>query len=144
MDWTFFNNDGENDKQFNRLFTVLFHRPSNYTKVLVKESDRPEYIYKNTEILMDKLSDHDSCWKSDGLRWIFKAYVDAWNYFKKYGIEGRDINPFVCFDISGNPAYWKVELKPERQENGYIMSYNVKFIEQIKIKNVEKYFEHAN
>jgi hypothetical protein len=44
----------------------IFHRPSNYVKVLFKESDR---IFVNPWDLteMEFKSDHDSCWREDGI-----------------------------------------------------------------------------
>jgi hypothetical protein len=49
-------------------FTVnfIFHRPSNYTKVLFQVLDRV-FISPYDLTAMQLSSDHDSCWRSDGI-----------------------------------------------------------------------------
>jgi len=106
--------------QFRKEIFLVFHRPSNYTKVLMLEIPGRDYNNKDElklhhlpssgEYQMKQLSDHDSCWRSDGMRWVFQAFVDAWDYFdKEIGIEGRDVDPMFGYSIfGGSPQYWKI------------------------------------
>ncbi len=55
---------------------LLFHRPSNYTKVMWQVSNDPRLrmeSFKDWKVL----SDHDSCWKSDGIGTpLFQLYIE--------------------------------------------------------------------
>ena len=90
LSWTDHGFDETGNKQvreertFRKSFFLLFHRPHNYTKVLFKDiTDEIMWLTKalNTqeEIKLKQLSDHDSCWKSDGMRWLFETFCEAWN-----------------------------------------------------------------
>lgn len=66
--------DYEADKRATRFVHILFSRPSNITRVWShygREFDRPElHQWHNT-------SNHDSCWRTDGMRHLSDAYFDA-------------------------------------------------------------------
>jgi hypothetical protein len=47
------------------FFRLLFYRPSNYTSVLMHDSNRPVSFVPNG-LLFSLQSCHDSCWRSDG------------------------------------------------------------------------------
>ena len=107
---------------------LIFHRPSRYTKVLYNVNR--QYFINKKEMKMDQLADHDTSWKSDGMKWVFKSFVEAWDYFNEFGIEGRDIEPLFCYD-NGSPAYYHLE-KFEKDETSYI----VKIGEKIPISKL--------
>lgn len=63
------------DKHIRRYAHLLFHRPSNYTKVLWNVTDDPRKGYDDFET-WDVKSDHDSCWRTDGLSSpMFEEYM---------------------------------------------------------------------
>lgn len=53
-------------KQVRYFVHLLFHRPDNYTKVMWKITGNPREAYNDFTVWVVQ-SDHDSCWKSDGL-----------------------------------------------------------------------------
>jgi len=56
----------DTDKKVRRYIHLLFHRPSNYTKVLWNVTDDPRVSYQNFKGWHVE-SDHDSGWRTDGL-----------------------------------------------------------------------------
>ena len=62
---------------------------------------------------MKQLSDHDSCWRSDGMNWVFQTFVEAWNFFddkKLPHLDGRSIDPGFHYSIFGGiPQYWLIK-----------------------------------
>lgn len=56
------------------LVHLIFERPTNYTKVW-SCVDEGWSIPEASKFVM--LSDHDSCWSTDGLRDVSKAYLNA-------------------------------------------------------------------
>ena len=108
--------------KFRKTFFLVFHRPMNYTKVLMMEIPQPPYDKKHGilqrmpcagELHMKQLSDHDSCWRSDGMRWVFNTFVEAWNFFdnkKLPHLDGRSIDPMFHYSIFGGiPQYWLIK-----------------------------------
>lgn len=127
---------------------ILFHRPSNYTKVLYLEiPTRADRQFLNLpcrgEIVMKQLSDHDSCWRSDGMRWVFETFVNAWNFFEERGVEGRDIDPMFHYSIfGGSPQYWLIKsMKPHDPdpESRWISDYAVELDKRIDLCDISKY-----
>ena len=107
--------------RFRKEFFLVFHRPSNYTKVLMveipSERDHKKNPYVHVpcrgEFQLKQLSDHDSCWRSDGMRWVFQTFVEAWNFFddkKLPHLDGRSIDPMFHYSIFGGiPQYWLIK-----------------------------------
>lgn len=60
----------ENGLQINsRTYVHLFfHRPYNYTKVFLVETNTPFIDICGNSIKLKLTSDHDSCWRSDGVQ----------------------------------------------------------------------------
>lgn len=54
-----------------RILELVFQRPSNYTKVFSRVLDNRDNVLKDWE----NMSNHDSCWRSDGLRDVFQCYM---------------------------------------------------------------------
>ena len=86
-----YNKDGNTrvreESRFIKEVFLVFHRPSNYTKVLMIDMptnrDLDEYDWRKKNNLpcpgtfqMKQLSDHDSCWRSDGMRWVFQSFCN--------------------------------------------------------------------
>lgn len=153
LQWNYYPED-ENGKErsFRKDVFLLFHRPHNYTKVLFKDiTDEIMFITKalNTqeEIKLEQKSDHDSCWRSDGMNWLFQTFVEAWNYFDQFDIEGRDIDPSVHYSIfsGGIPQYYKIEIKREEgHDNRWSAPYLVKLIEKIPMNKISEYMPERN
>jgi hypothetical protein len=134
----------EGDKAFNEneSFLIVFHRPSNYTKVLVKKIERKENMMlksleKYGDIDFKLLSDHDSCWTSDGMRWIFKSYIDLRDKAENAGFDMKTIkeheNWRFTFDVFyGKPQYYTIEKMEKIDHFNYI----IEFKNQISIKDV--------
>jgi len=138
--WNYYSENGENDTSFSKTFLVVFHRPSNYTKVLLKEIDHTFYHNDNKFIDMELKSDHDSCWRSDGMRWIYQTYSEAWDYFDELGIDGRKLNAHVGYAITGSPKYYLVDLKVDRENH----TAKVKFENGIPLSEVHNYIPKGN
>jgi len=148
MSWTDhgYDEDGNTkvreERRFSKAFFVIFHRPNNYTRVLIKDvSDDRVFIRTRFQkgvkgFEMKQVSNHDSCWRSDGMQWVFKSFCEAWDHFEELGIEGRDIDPYVGYDLSGDPKFHEIEMK-QIDEDGYL--YNVKIGEKIEMADVGKY-----
>jgi hypothetical protein len=159
-EWTDFGYDRDGNTKirettdFRKTFFLVFHRPTNYTKVLMLELPQPPYDKKHGiiqhmpcsgEIQMQQLSDHDSCWRGDGMTWVFQAFVDAWDFFEKIGVEGRDIDPSFHWSIfSGSPQYWLIKhlhcIDPsDRWRSDFI----IEFDRRIKLDEIGGYVEDA-
>lgn len=127
---------------FRKTFFLVFHRPMNYTKVLMMELPLPPFDKKHGiiqhmpcagELHMKQLSDHDSCWRSDGMNWVFQSFVSAWNFFEKLGVEGRDIDPGFHYSIFGGlPQYWLIKnLILVDEEDHWCSDYIIEFDRRI-------------
>lgn len=127
-------------------FFVLFHRPSNYTKVLMKKINHLERPLGVTH-LMEQLSDHDSCWRSDGLRWIFKSWMDMRDKIETAGVPSKYIREHehwsFHFDLfQGSPKYYLTEIFKRNDEDPnrrYKSPYLVKLKEEIPLSEIHKY-----
>lgn len=139
MVWEYISDDGETRKRFRRDVLLAFHRPHNYTKVLYREVKEPFRI-ESEAVQMNCLSDHDSCWRSDGMQWIFQAFMDAWDYFELHDIDGRKIDPHFHYSIfGGKPSYRKCLLEPIRDRYNVARKYNVVFGKEIPMCQISKY-----
>jgi len=99
----------------------LIHRPSNYTKVFILDSLKDEDNFRCPPSYLDVInkkdlrwmirSDHDSCWKSDGFRDLFKMECEIMDQFGGYPITPDKV--FIHNTIGGitNGIYY-VELAP--------------------------------
>lgn len=74
----------------------LFVRPSNYTKVYVYEErfteDGTTGNPKYEELVWEQSCDHDSCWRTDGMRYLNEVYNQAYDFFKERGVELRNVH----------------------------------------------------
>ena len=62
---------GDDVVYYDRILELVFQRPSNYTKVFSRILDKTGKVIKNWTLK----ADHDSCWRSDGLKDIFQCYM---------------------------------------------------------------------
>jgi hypothetical protein len=150
MSWDYFpddNDKGAETKSFRKEILLIFHRPMNYTKVLCRDITNKKHVYfDEDEMEMEQLSDHDSCWRSDGMNWVFKTFVEAWDYFDQFKIEGRKIEPMFHYSLfRGSPAYYHLEkLEIKDSDDRWNSSYIVKVGKQIKMNEISQYMKSAD
>lgn len=153
LDWTDhgYAEDGNtkirDTKSFKKDIWVVFHRPNNYTKVLVTDQELKSFTLDKEPIQFKQYSDHDSCWRSDGFRWMFQTFVEAWDFFdKEVGIEGREIDPMVHWSVfSGKPTYWLAEsITPVDPNERWTTDYIIKFKKQLSVKQAAEYMPDEN
>jgi len=149
MEWTDHGYDKDGNTKirdthsFIREYLLIFHRPSNYTKVLMRDISKEQHFWiDRNEMELEQLSDHDSCWRHDGMKWMFKTFMEAWEYFRAtVDIEGRDIDPMVHWDIfGGSPAYYHLEkLEIKDREDRWNSPYLVKIGKKIGMHEISEY-----
>jgi hypothetical protein len=146
INWNNFSEDSEEQQSFSKKVLLLFHRPSNYTKVLFKDITNEKFsMYTHEEIIMKQLSDHDSCWRSDGCSWIFSTFVEAWSYFESLGVDGRKIDPSFHWSLfSGSPEYHKVSLELINREKRWTSDYKVVIGRKVPLAEISKYMPKEN
>ena len=105
-------------------------------------SKEQHFWIDRNEMELEQLSDHDSCWRHDGMKWMFKTFMEAWEYFRAtVDIEGRDIDPMVHWDIfGGSPAYYHLEkLEIKDREDRWNSPYLVKIGKKIGMHEISEY-----
>jgi len=143
------NTQVRNSSAFGKEIFLVFHRPTNYTKVLMFEIAKKKHVHIpcEGEITMKQLSDHDSCWQGAGMSWVFQAFVDAWQFFEdEVGIEGRDIDPMFHYSIfNGEPQYWLINsMKGTDPDNRWNDDYIVDFDRKLDMSEISDYMPHYN
>lgn len=144
-----FRNYTENGEDYDRreCLQMLIIRPSNYTKVLFRkvafvDSGYHDMIKK--PITWKKLSDHDSCWRSDGMRCFFQHKCEVWNWFEKKGIARDAISEHISFSIFNQPKYVEISQRkatniPDGCSESYSSDWEVVIERQIPLKEVHNY-----
>jgi len=130
------------ERKFSKKLWVVFSRPNNYTKVLVTDKEIHPLRLDKEAIQFEQYSDHDSCWRSDGFRWMFQTFVEAWDYFDQFEVEGRKIDPMVHWSVfGGKPTYWLVDIKPIEADSDkrWTTDYMIKFDKKISLVEAAKY-----
>ena len=111
------------------IVRFIFHRPSNYTKVLVNYEFNNFHDMENNPmyntVYFEKHSDHDSCWRSDGLR-ILRSHRD--NVEDYLNINYNKVSTFYNFSMFDPIKYIKFEtLEPVKSDKyNNIIGYNIK------------------
>jgi hypothetical protein len=126
---------GSREIKHNADIHLIFHRPSNYTKVfwhVVYDGFIPDYKIPEDGWVME--SDHDSCWTSDGLSMpLFKVRQELVGKFDEK--LGPKLSWFVSFGLIG-PKLRRVELTRVGTDS-YCRQYKVKLGPTIEFKAVE-------
>jgi hypothetical protein len=120
------------------LITIIFNRPSNYTKVFVRVTDfRPNepdkfdpfhFVggYQKDPMKFFMTSDHDSCWRSDGLRIFFERLMFNREKMKHRGCLKTEIYSSLSM-FGGGPRYILMdEIKVDREERTAMLKMNKK------------------
>jgi hypothetical protein len=128
---------------YRREVFLAFHRPSNYTKVLMGDITEPNHglLPQKGTVLLKQLSDHDSCWRSSGMSWVFDTFVNAWEFFDNRGVEGRKIDPSFHYSIfHGYPTYWEIEsLKLVDPKDRWGSDYELKLLREVPMHEISKF-----
>lgn len=140
---------GRHEHEVSIMRHILIHRPMNYTKVLVAPTtefngfDVIGFLMGRNEEYLEKHSDHDSCWRSDGFNFLTKDYFEVASNFN---IAPRDMESYIGFGLCGGPKFVKIlNLKPVYQDDrkDYVKGYNVQLDPEvngkIELKDVHKY-----
>lgn len=121
------------------LITVVFQRPSNYTKVFIRVTDfvpnegdgfEPFHFTngrKQEPYKFIMTSDHGSCWRSDGLRIFFERLMYNREKMKRRGcMEGVDV--YSSFSVfGGDPRYLLMDsVEIDREERTGMLQVNRK------------------
>ena len=119
--------DNYNTNTSRTIVQFIFKRPSNYTLVLANYSFNNFREYANPKYFIvpfAKQSNHDSCWRSDGLS-VLSTHRD--NMLEYYN-ENRNIFKFYTFSIFQPIQYVKFDIfEPIKNDDGYVIGYNVKY-----------------
>jgi len=138
------------DKDASRLLQLIFVRPSNYTKVFTRQFDWEDL--HGDEFMLQ--SDHDSCWRSDGLDEIFKLVSECCNEVAP-DEPFHEANPRIGFlTFGGSPRYVRVDraegnpIQKERliiseKERYYKLPIKLK-LEKIDLKTAASLMEDNN
>ena len=123
------------DASIATIVRFIFHRPGNYTKVLVNYEfnnfhDR-ESNPRHNEVYFEKHSDHDSCWRSDGLS-ILRIYRD--NVEDYFNCDYNNISHFYNFSAFDPITYVKFEKMESVIKDNNITGYNIK-VDTVLIKD---------
>jgi hypothetical protein len=79
---------------------IVIHRPSNYTRVIIAEEKKnlPVFTF-NPDADFKYKSDHDSCWKGDGISSpLFKAASEMVSEIQKLGAPHLSLNQYSWFN----------------------------------------------
>lgn len=141
--------DYDTDKDAATTCRLLFHRPSNYTKVLVNYTFN-EFNNHATDpryniVYFEKHSDHDSCWKSDGLRILDIHWKNVHQHFSKHPSKLSNFYSFSIFDTIGYVEFEKFEPVKETGGafDGYVKGYNIKIKRKIPISEIGNFIKEG-
>lgn len=125
--------------------SFIFYRPSNYTKVLVHyEFNNGLQPYetdpKCNEVFFEQHSDHDSCWRSDGMRILSKHWRNVERYF---GMSPNDVSQFYSFSSFAEPQFIEFEKfeAVRGKKYNHTIGYNVKSKRRIPMNEISNYMD---
>ena len=137
----------KSEQHHRKIMQMLIHRPTNYTKVLVREvnfQDAGISLLKKEPTIWEKWADHDSCWNSDGMRCFYVHEQEAIKTFTDNNIPIKNIHPFISFNLFGGIKYVKIEYMkgvdpPKNHSNGYARHWEVLITNDIPLTELHQY-----
>jgi len=123
-------------------FHIIFHRPSNYTKVLANykfNNGLGDKDPQRNKIYFKKYSDHDSCWRSDGFTFLTRHWGNVEKFFGKHP---KKLSNFYLFSNFYTPKYIEFEtFEAVKEEDDYntITGYNIKVKRTIPLNEIHNY-----
>jgi hypothetical protein len=95
---SYYGKDGENEKSVATMVKFIFHRPNNYTRVLVNyefDNFSKSFMQSKTLTRYEEYSYHDSCWRSDGMTILSHHWKMISDYFS---LHPSKIHQFYSFN----------------------------------------------
>jgi hypothetical protein len=121
---TYYDDNEDDEKSIATLVKFIFHRPNNYTKVLVNyDFDNFSKSFTNSKMIKryEQHSNHDSCWRSDGMVILNKHWKNINDYF---GMHPNKLNRFYSFH---KISYIKLLQFDKIQKEDRIIGYDIAF-----------------
>lgn len=121
---SYYNNEEADDKHIATMVRFIFHRPSNYTKVLVNyEFNNFSKSFTNSKTITryEQHSNHDSCWRNDGMVILSTHWQNIKDYFEMHP---NKINQFYSFHTI---SYIKLLQFDKIQKEERTIGYDVAF-----------------
>lgn len=118
---------------------LLFIRPSNYTKVFSRMPTEIESLNPiHNEMILQ--SDHDSCWRLDGLRQIFQITSEGCSQMNPYK-PFMYSNPSISFSLfNGNPSYYQIEPFELTVKNRYEkVPVEINLVKKLSVKEASEF-----
>lgn len=108
-------NDLSDEFNYTTFLHFIFHRPNNYTKVMFLESSAP-FIKEGDEFKL--VSDHDSCWKADGVfSSVSKVHNRVISELEIYCENlGEDFSNILRFQQPNFSSFEKIKLHKGKTE----------------------------
>jgi len=133
----------DQDLHATRYVEYIFHRVTNYTRVYMRqaENSRDLHIQPGDHLEYERTSDHDSCWRTDGLRDLPQIYFEMRRPFEERGLGWRDIHERGTFDLfGGGPHYLLIEDRVALDtENMFPKRYMLDLGKQVPIYEIHNY-----
>ena len=135
------NKDDENDKSAASIMQFIFHRPNNYTRVLVDYKFNNFYDDHHKVFIegqrYKQTSNHDSAWRVDGLLILNRHFENVENYFN---MSSNKISSFYTFSMSNLISYIEFEkMKEIKKDNSFPKFYNVKIRRKVPLSEIHEY-----
>lgn len=114
----------EEEKSVATMVKFIFHRPNNYTKVLVNykfDNFSESFTKTNVPTRYEQHSNHDSCWRSDGMTILSKHWHNINDYF---GVHPGKLHNFYSFHTI---SYIKILQFDRIQKDDRTLGYDVAF-----------------
>jgi len=116
--------EDENDINIATMIKFIFHRPNNYTRVLVNyEFDNFSKSFTSSKNLTryNEYSYHDSCWRNDGLVILSEHWKNINDYF---GMHPNKISHFYTFH---KISYIKLLQFDKIEKESRVIEFDVSF-----------------
>ena len=113
-----------------RFPSFLFVRPSNYTQVYFYEPSAYSSVIWGPNVIWKQRSNHDSCWRSDGLQDLTKIYFECAKKFDGRKVSGVEMRPCDIhhFHHIGRPTYVQLAKCEKVDKNDReSWDYNIEF-----------------
>jgi len=102
---------------------IAIHRPSNYTRVIIAEEKKNLPVFKfdpNADFVYK--SDHDSCWKDDGISSpLFKSVCHMVSEIQKLGAPDLPFNQYSWYNHISEIKLVPGRIEIERNSTGMVI-----------------------
>jgi len=123
---------GKEDFSKTRFIKVLVDARRRYIGIYINVSDKAKRV---TEIKdWTNTSYHDSCWRTDGMRWIFQNFIEMRNELgdfldgEKIQMDINEVNDKVELNPDVFYFFEEIEFETERDDNDRLSVKNIRAI----------------